>query len=84
MPGVSLRKKDGTWTLKQSWREAIKLNMDKKIIQKEGCNHTLVAQCEYKQAGEPDQEEDSESPTSKMMGISLIKANRLACDSESE
>jgi len=34
MPGVSLRKKDRTWKLKQSCREAIKLNIDEKIIQK--------------------------------------------------
>jgi len=34
MPGVSLRKKDRAWKLKQSCREAIKLNIDKKIIQK--------------------------------------------------
>jgi len=89
MPGVSLGKKDGTWTLKQSWREGIKLNIDEKMIQKKGCNPTLVAQCKYKQAGEPDQEENigkSGSPTLKKTAQRWVyfrsKQTRLARNSE--
>jgi len=43
----------------------------------------LVAQCEYKQAGEPDQEEDigkSGSQTSKQWVYFRSQKTRLACN----
>jgi len=75
--------------IKTKLERGIKLNIDEKMIQKKGCNPPLVAQCKYKQAGEPDQEENigkSESPTLKKTAQRLVyfrsKQTRLACNSE--